>query len=61
MAVFCGSKKSLGAGVAMAKVLFGAHPDLGVIVLPIIFYHQLQLVVCSVLAERYAGRDSSPS
>jgi sodium/bile acid cotransporter 7 len=53
-AVFCGSKKSLGSGVAMAKVLFGAHPGLGVIVLPIMFYHQLQLVVCSLLAQRYA-------
>jgi sodium/bile acid cotransporter 7 len=56
VAVFCGSKKTLGGGVAMAKVLFGAHPGLGVIVLPIMLYHQLQLVVCSILAERYASR-----
>lgn len=55
-AVFCGSKKGLAAGVAMAKVLFGAHPGIGVIVLPIMFYHQLQLVACSLLAERYAKR-----
>lgn len=55
-AVFCGSKKALAVGVPMAKALFGAHPGLGVIVLPIMFYHQLQLLVCSVLAGRYAAR-----
>lgn len=54
--VFCGSKKTLAAGVPMAKVLFGAHPGLGLIVLPIMFYHQLQLMVCAVLAQRYASR-----
>ncbi len=53
-AVFCGSKKTLASGVPMARLLFGAHPALGVIVLPIMFYHQLQLFVCSILAERYA-------
>jgi sodium/bile acid cotransporter 7 len=56
-AVFCGSKKALASGVPMAKLLFGAHPGIGLIVLPIMFYHQLQLIVCSVLAERYATRD----
>ncbi|QNM96626.1 bile acid:sodium symporter family protein [Chitinimonas koreensis] len=54
--VFCGSKKTLASGVPMAKLLFGAHPALGLIVLPIMFYHQLQLFVCSILAERYARR-----
>ncbi|MDY7229578.1 bile acid:sodium symporter family protein [Hyalangium rubrum] len=55
-AVFCGSKKTLASGVPMARLLFGAHPGLGLIVLPLMFYHQLQLIVCSVLAERYASR-----
>lgn len=54
--VFCGSKKTLASGVPMAKVIFGATPALGVIVLPLMFYHQLQLFVCSVLAQRYARR-----
>lgn len=53
-AVFCGSKKALSSGVAMAKVLFGAQA--GVTVLPVMCYHQLQLFVCSALAERYARR-----
>jgi Predicted Na+-dependent transporter len=55
-AVFCGSKKTLASGVPMAKLLFGTHPGLGLIVLPIMFYHQLQLFGCSILAERYARR-----
>lgn len=54
--VFCGSKKTLASGVPMAKLLFGAHPALGVIVLPIMFYHQIQLFACSILAQRYAAR-----
>jgi sodium/bile acid cotransporter 7 len=58
-AVFCGSKKSLASGVPMAKLLFGAHPALGVIVLPVMFYHQVQLIVCSVLASRYAKTGAS--
>ncbi|WP_145927196.1 bile acid:sodium symporter family protein [Jeongeupia sp. USM3] len=55
-AVFCGSKKSLAAGIPMAKLIFGAHPALGLIVLPIMFYHQIQLFVCSIIARRYAAR-----
>lgn len=54
--VFCGSKKTLASGVPMATLLFGANPSLGLIVLPIMFYHQLQLFVCSLLAARYARR-----
>jgi sodium/bile acid cotransporter 7 len=60
VAVFCGSKKTLAAGVPMAKVLFGAHPGLGLIVLPIMFYHQLQLVACAALAQRYARQAPAP-
>ena len=54
VAVFCGSKKTLASGVPMARLLFGGHPALGVLVLPILFYHQLQLFVCAVMARRYA-------
>jgi sodium/bile acid cotransporter 7 len=53
--VFCGSKKSLASGVPMAKVLFTAH-TVGVMLLPIMLFHQLQLMVCAVLAQRYAKR-----
>lgn len=59
-AVFCGSKKSLANGMPMASVLLAGHAGLGVLVLPMMIYHQLQLVVCSVLAQRYAVRDGKP-
>lgn len=53
--VFCGSKKSLASGVPMAKVLFAA-PMVGVMLLPLMLFHQIQLMVCAVLAQRYAKR-----
>jgi len=55
-AIFCGSKKTLASGVPMAKLIFGAHPALGVILLPIMIYHPLQLVVCGLLAERWGRK-----
>jgi sodium/bile acid cotransporter 7 len=56
--VFCGSKKSLASGVPMLKVLFAGHP-VGMVVLPLMLFHQLQLMVCAVLAHRYARRKSA--
>ncbi len=55
-AVFCGSKKTLASGVPMAQLIFGAHPGIGLILLPIMIYHPLQLVICSVLAGKWAKR-----
>jgi sodium/bile acid cotransporter 7 len=60
VAVFCGSKKTLASGVPMARLLFGGDPALGVLVLPIMFYHQLQLFVCTLMARRYAARPGVP-
>jgi len=59
-AMFCGSKKSMASGVPMAKLLFGAHAGLGVILLPIMIYHPLQLLLCGWLAGRWA-REAPPS
>jgi solute carrier family 10 (sodium/bile acid cotransporter), member 7 len=56
--VFCGSKKSLASGVPMAKVLF-PHGALGTIILPLMLFHQIQLMVCAVLAQRWARRTDS--
>ncbi|WP_347340378.1 bile acid:sodium symporter family protein [Phenylobacterium glaciei] len=58
--VFCGSKKSLASGVPMAGVLFpGAQ--LGLILLPIMVFHQIQLMACAVIANAYAKRaDTEP-
>ena len=57
-AMFCGSKKTLASGVPMAKLIFGAHPGLGLILLPIMIYHPLQLIVCGVLAQRWGKKTS---
>ncbi|GAA2646857.1 bile acid:sodium symporter family protein [Streptomyces lunalinharesii] len=51
---FAGSKKSLAAGLPMASVLFGAQA--GLAVLPLMLFHQMQLMVCAVLAKRYAAQ-----
>ena len=52
--VFCGSKKSLASAAAVATVLFAGH--VGLAILPIMLFHQVQLMVCASLARRYAGR-----
>jgi sodium/bile acid cotransporter 7 len=53
---FCGSKKSLASGLPMATVLFSG-PALSLILLPLMLFHQMQLIVCAILARRYGARD----
>lgn len=53
--VFCGSKKSLANGIRMANVLFPAAA-VGAMVLPLMIFHQIQLMVCATLAQRYANK-----
>jgi solute carrier family 10 (sodium/bile acid cotransporter), member 7 len=55
--VFCGSKKSLASGIPMAKVIFASHA--GAVVLPLMLFHQIQLMTCAVLAQRWGARDLS--
>ncbi|MBF9242826.1 bile acid:sodium symporter [Pseudomonas syringae pv. tomato] len=55
-AVFCATKKSLAAGAPMAALIFGSNPGMGLILLPIMIYHPMQLIVCSIIAESYASR-----
>lgn len=52
--MFCGSKKSLASGVPMANILFPAHL-VGPVVLPLMLFHQIQLMVCAYLARGYAA------
>ena len=53
--VFCGSKKSMATGVPMAQVLFSSSA-IGPALLPLIIFHQIQLMVCAVLAQHYFRR-----
>ena len=52
--VFCGSKKSLVNGVPIASLLFAGH--VGLVVIPLMLFHQMQLMVCASLARHYAAR-----
>ncbi|MES9555859.1 bile acid:sodium symporter family protein [Streptomyces sp. NPDC007076] len=58
---FAGSKKSLASGLPMASVLFGAQASLAV--LPLMLFHQMQLMVCAVIAKRRSrdAREESPA
>ncbi|MBC8055392.1 MAG: bile acid:sodium symporter, partial [Rhizobiales bacterium] len=58
--VFGGSKKSLASGIPMARVLFSSGA-VGAVVLPLMLFHQMQLMVCAVLAQRYAARAELPA
>ncbi|BBE74870.1 bile acid:sodium symporter family protein [Oharaeibacter diazotrophicus] len=53
--VFCGSKKSMASGIPMAGILFPAA-TVGLVVLPLMLFHQIQLFACAFLAQRYAAR-----
>jgi sodium/bile acid cotransporter 7 len=56
--VFCGSKKSLASGIPMANAIF-AGQNIGAVVLPLMIFHQIQLLVCAVVARRYAERQKA--
>jgi sodium/bile acid cotransporter 7 len=49
--IFCGSKKSIVQGAVMGKVLFGQGVSLGIVLLPLMLYHALQLMAGSILAQ----------
>jgi sodium/bile acid cotransporter 7 len=56
--VFCGSKKSLASGLPIATVLFAGH--VGLVIIPVMVFHQMQLMVCASLARHYAAhRDTA--
>lgn len=50
--LFCGSNKSLAAGLPIASVLFSGA-SLGLVALPLMIYHQSQLIVCAIIARKY--------
>jgi sodium/bile acid cotransporter 7 len=58
--VFCGSKKSLASGLPMATVLFGG-PQAALVLLPLMLFHQMQLIVCAVIARRRAAAPPEPA
>jgi sodium/bile acid cotransporter 7 len=59
-AILCGSKKSMATGVPMAQLMFSSGSNLGLILLPMMIYHPLQLIICGVIANRWARRAHEP-
>lgn len=53
--VFCGSKKSLASGAPMAAAIFSPAVA-GVALIPLMIFHQIQLMACAAIAQRYAQR-----
>jgi solute carrier family 10 (sodium/bile acid cotransporter), member 7 len=53
--VFCGSKKSLASGAPIAAALL-TPAVAGVAMIPLMIFHQIQLMACAALAQRYAAR-----
>jgi sodium/bile acid cotransporter 7 len=54
---FCGSKKSMASGIPMANAIFANQSSsIGAIVLPLMIFHQIQLMACAWLAQKYASR-----
>ncbi len=60
--VFCGPQKTLAAGAPMGQILFAGHPGIGLILLPVIIYHAVQLTGGATLAQRYGrSRPARPT
>jgi Predicted Na+-dependent transporter len=55
-AEFCAVQKTLASGVPLAGVIFGGDPRVGLILLPLLVYHPLQLALHGALAARWAKR-----
>ncbi len=59
--VFCGLTKSLANGAPIAAILFANSPYLGIILIPIMIYHQSQLIACSIFAGKWGKEKSIPN
>jgi sodium/bile acid cotransporter 7 len=58
-AAFCGSKKSLVHGTVMSNVIFKGNPNVGIILLPLMIYHTLQLIAASIIAQKLGAREEN--
>jgi solute carrier family 10 (sodium/bile acid cotransporter), member 7 len=55
-AYFCGSQKSLANGLPIAHAVFGSSASIGLIVMPLLVYHQIQLASGAIVARRLGKR-----
>ena len=55
-ALFCGSQKSLVHGTVFANILFAGFHAAGLILIPLMLFHSLQIFVISIIAARYGSK-----
>lgn len=55
-AQFCGTKKSLVHGTVFSKILFGNMASIGIILLPLMLFHAIQILIISVVATKLSRR-----
>ncbi len=55
-ALFCGTKKSLVHGTVFSKVLWGSSATVGILLLPLMLFHALQILIIGMIAGRYARK-----
>ncbi len=58
-ALFCGTKKSLVHGTVFSKVFWGSSPTVGLILLPLMLFHALQILIVGYIAGKYAKRNEA--
>lgn len=56
-AQFCGTKKSLVHGTVFAKILFQHSASTGIMLLPIMLFHPIQILIISFVATKLGKRD----
>ncbi|SFW28635.1 bile acid:sodium symporter family protein [Cellulophaga fucicola] len=57
-AQFCGTKKSLVHGTVFSKIIFGNMAVIGIVLLPIMLFHAIQILIISVVATKLAKREA---
>lgn len=60
-AQFCGTKKSLVHGTVFSKILFQGTASVGIILLPLMIFHAVQILIISVIATQLAKRRTAPN
>lgn len=54
---FCGTKKSLVHGTVFSKILFQNSTSTGIILLPLMIFHAMQIFIISIIATRLGKRE----
>jgi len=58
-AQFCGTKKSLVHGTVFSKIIFGHMASIGIIILPLMLFHAIQLLTISVVASKMSLKNQT--